>query len=125
MKLLKTWVFSLLIPLALTFVMTLFTQLSYIQFINILFIVSIIIFCMTFLILLVQEGIFDATSYGYRRLRYRLSSKKYQEAHADDTFFNPKQAKRKTYHIQQWVKIQLYVNAFYFLATLILAYFIK
>ncbi|WP_460379487.1 DUF3899 domain-containing protein, partial [Staphylococcus aureus] len=38
---------------------------------------------------LVQEGIFDATSYGFRRLKYQMSSSKKKKSISDDPFFNP------------------------------------
>ena len=53
-----------------------FNSHTIITYLNILFYVSLIIFISIFLILLVQEGIFDATSYGFRRLKYQMSSSK-------------------------------------------------
>lgn len=66
---------ALITPI-LTFIIWLFNSHTIITYLNILFYVSLIIFISIFLILLVQEGIFDATSYGFRRLKYQMSSSK-------------------------------------------------
>ncbi|MGT2596907.1 DUF3899 domain-containing protein [Staphylococcus aureus] len=54
------------------FIIWLFNSHTIITYLNILFYVSLIIFISIFLILLVQEGIFDATSYGFRRLNINV-----------------------------------------------------
>ena len=71
-----------------------FNSHTIITYLNILFYVSLIIFISIFLILLVQEGIFDATSYGFRRLKYQMSSSKKKKSISDDPFFNPQEVKR-------------------------------
>ena len=55
-------------------------------------------FIVAFLILLIQEGIFDATSFGFRRLKYQLSSTKRKRMMKNDHFFNPQKLKRKLYY---------------------------
>ncbi|MDU2146064.1 MAG: DUF3899 domain-containing protein, partial [Staphylococcus sp.] len=71
----KTWFIWLFLPLICTFLLWMFvTQHSFVSFINILFYISLVLFILLFLILLVQEGIFDATSFGFRRMRYQLAS---------------------------------------------------
>ncbi|QLI02810.1 hypothetical protein SA111250134_02698 [Staphylococcus aureus] len=71
-----------------------FNSHTIITYLNILFYVSLIIFISIFLILLVQEGIFDATSYGFRRLKYQMSSSKKKKSISDDPFFNPQEVKK-------------------------------
>lgn len=53
-----------------------FTGHRFLDFINIIFYVSLIIFIIVFGLLVIQEGIFDASSYGFRRLKFQLSSSK-------------------------------------------------
>ncbi len=52
--------------------------------------------------LLVQEGIFDATSYGFRRLKYQMSSSKKKKSISDDPFFNPQEVKKEHYFVSTW-----------------------
>ena len=71
----KTW-FIWLFSTHMYFLLWMFvTQHSFVSFINILFYISLVLFILLFLILLVQEGIFDATSFGFRRMRYQLASR--------------------------------------------------
>lgn len=91
---LKKWLGMALITPILTFIIWVFNSHTIITYLNILFYVSLIIFISIFLILLVQEGIFDATSYGFRRLKYQMSSSKKKKSISDDPFFNPQEVKR-------------------------------
>ncbi len=92
---LKKWLGMALITPMLTFIIWVFNSHTIITYLNILFYVSLIIFISIFLILLVQEGIFDATSYGFRRLKYQMSSSKKKKSISDDPFFNPQEVKKR------------------------------
>ncbi len=92
---LKKWLGMALITPILTFIIWVFNSHTIITYLNILFYVSLIIFISIFLILLVQEGIFDATSYGFRRLKYQMSSSKKKKSISDDPFFNPQEVKKR------------------------------
>ncbi|HDP2575716.1 TPA: DUF3899 domain-containing protein, partial [Staphylococcus aureus] len=80
---LKKWLGMAVITPMLTFIIWVFNSHTIITYLNILFYVSLIIFISIFLILLVQEGIFDATSYGFRRLKYQMSSSKKKKSISD------------------------------------------
>ncbi|WP_154619309.1 DUF3899 domain-containing protein, partial [Staphylococcus haemolyticus] len=75
-----------------------------------------------FFILLVQEGIFDATSYGFRRIRYQLSSSSKKRTMADDEFLNPQQVKKEHYFISTWIAPALICNIAYFVMTIIISF---
>lgn len=122
MKNLKNWIiwFSLT-PLLTLIVWLFFTSHTLISFLDVLFYISLIIFIVGFLILLVQEGIFDATSYGFRRIRYQMSSRAKKKTMEHDEFFNPQQAKREYYIIGSWVAPALLCNALFFLLTIVVS----
>ncbi|HCU8427794.1 TPA: DUF3899 domain-containing protein, partial [Staphylococcus aureus] len=100
---LKKWLGMALITPMLTFIIWVFNSHTIITYLNILFYVSLIIFISIFLILLVQEGIFDATSYGFRRLKYQMSSSKKKKSISDDPFFNPQEVKKEHYFVSKWI----------------------
>ncbi|RIL72390.1 DUF3899 domain-containing protein [Staphylococcus devriesei] len=122
MKNLKNWIiwFSLT-PLLTLIVWVLFTPHTLISFLDVLFYISLIIFIVVFLILLVQEGVFDATSYGFRRIRYQMSSRAKKKTMEHDEFFNPQQAKREYYIVESWVVPALLCNALFFLLTIVVS----
>ncbi|MCI2773502.1 DUF3899 domain-containing protein [Staphylococcus petrasii] len=122
MRNLKNWIIWLLItPILSVILWLIFTNYSFISYINTLFYISLIIFIIIFLILLVQEGIFDATSYGFRRIRYQLSSRAKKKTMEHDDFFNPQQAKKETYFVSTWVGPALISNVAYFILTIIIS----
>ncbi len=118
---LKKWLGMALITPILTFIIWLFNSHTIITYLNILFYVSLIIFISIFLILLVQEGIFDATSYGFRRLKYQMSSSKKKKSISDDPFFNPQEVKKEHYFVSTWIIPLLLINILYFIMTIVLS----
>ncbi|KAB2285758.1 DUF3899 domain-containing protein [Staphylococcus epidermidis] len=96
----------------------LFYSNHFINLINILFYTSFIIFIIAFLILLIQEGIFDATSFGFRRLKYQLSSTKRKRMMKNDHFFNPQKVKKESYIISPWVVPTLIINLTYIIVSI-------
>ena len=85
LKLIKFYLYPLLITLFISFIFGYgpnihgsSTSMSYF--------VSLVIFIILFIILLVQEGIFDVTSYGFRRLKYQMSSTSRKRSMEDDSF---------------------------------------
>ncbi|MGV3043428.1 DUF3899 domain-containing protein [Staphylococcus rostri] len=95
---------------------------TWVHFINTFFSLSLIISIFLFMLLLVQEGIFDVTSYGFRKFRYQMMRKKNRQMYEEDDFYNPKTPKRQHYVVQSWVKPSLLVNTLYFILSLILAF---
>lgn len=118
---LKKWLGMALITPILTFIIWVFNSHTIITYLNILFYVSLIIFISIFLILLVQEGIFDATSYGFRRLKYQMSSSKKKKSISDDPFFNPQEVKKENYFVSTWIIPLLLINILYFIMTIVLS----
>ncbi|HGN7273955.1 TPA: DUF3899 domain-containing protein [Staphylococcus aureus] len=118
---LKKWLGMALITPMLTFIIWVFNSHTIITYLNILFYVSLIIFISIFLILLVQEGIFDATSYGFRRLKYQMSSSKKKKSISDDPFFNPQEVKKEDYFVSTWIIPLLLINILYFIMTIVLS----
>ena len=74
------------------------------------------------MLIVVQEGILDPTSYGFRRLKYQLSNKKKRQALDEDEFFKPKQVKREQYIVETWVISGFIINLIYFILSIILAF---
>lgn len=120
-QMLKKWLGMALITPMLTFIIWVFNSHTIITYLNILFYVSLIIFISIFLILLVQEGIFDATSYGFRRLKYQMSSSKKKKSISDDPFFNPQEVKKEHYFVSTWIIPLLLINILYFIMTIVLS----
>lgn len=118
---LKKWLGMALITPMLTFIIWVFNSHTIITYLNILFYVSLIIFISIFLILLVQEGIFDATSYGFRRLKYQMSSSKKKKSISDDPFFNSQEVKKEHYFVSTWIIPLLLINILYFIMTIVLS----
>lgn len=118
---LKKWLGMALITPILTFIIWVFNSHTIITYLNILFYVSLIIFISIFLILLVQEGIFDATSYGFRRLKYQMSSSKKKKSISDDPFLNPLEVKKEHYFVSTWIIPLLLINILYFIMTIVLS----
>ncbi|MDI9231024.1 DUF3899 domain-containing protein [Staphylococcus caprae] len=106
----------------LSFIIWLLTAHELLNFINIIFYVSLTIFIIVFSLLIVQEGIFDATSYGFRRLKYQLSSSKKKQTMKDDKFFNPKHIKKDHYMISSWVIPILLINLLYFVLAIVISF---
>ena len=70
-----------------------FNSHTIITYLNILFYVSLIIL-LAFFDFTCTRRHFDATSYGFRRLKYQMSSSKKKKSISDDPFFNPQEVKR-------------------------------
>ncbi|MCD8888897.1 DUF3899 domain-containing protein [Staphylococcus arlettae] len=124
MRLFKKSILWLLATPVLTLIFCLLSEITFINYINILFILSSIIAILSFIIIIIQEGVLDPTSYGFRRLTYQLSTKKRRQSVADDSFFNPKSAKKDHYVITSWIKYACACNIIYFLISIALAYII-
>ncbi|RIM33071.1 DUF3899 domain-containing protein [Staphylococcus caprae] len=106
----------------LSFIIWLLSAHELLNFINIIFYVSLTIFIIVFALLIVQEGIFDATSYGFRRLKYQLSLSKKKQTIEDDEFFNPKHIKKDHYMISSWVIPILLINLLYFVLAIVISF---
>ncbi|CCE58687.1 TPA: DUF3899 domain-containing protein [Staphylococcus argenteus] len=117
----KKWLIMAIFTPLLSLLIWLFNNHTVITYLNILFYVSLIIFICNFVILLVQEGIFDATSYGFRRLKYQMSSTKRKKSISDDPFFNPKEVKKEQYFVSMWIFPMLLINILYFILTIVLS----
>ncbi|API78989.1 DUF3899 domain-containing protein [Staphylococcus argenteus] len=117
----KKWLIMAIFTPLLSLLIWLFNNHTVITYLNILFYVSLIIFICNFVILLVQEGIFDATSYGFRRLKYQMSSAKRKKSISDDSFFNPKEVKKEQYFVSMWIFPMLLINILYFILTIVLS----
>lgn len=122
MRLLKKSILWLLATPVLTLIFCFLSEITFINYINILFILSSIIAILSFIIIIVQEGVLDPTSYGFRRLTYQLSSKKRRNSVADDDFFNPKNPKKEHYFITSWIKYACFWNVVYFIISIALGY---
>lgn len=123
MKNKKSWVvWSMITPLLSLIIWLIISNQTFISYINILFYTSLSIFICIFFILLVQEGIFDPTSYGFRRIRYQLSSRSKKRTMADDEFLNPQQVKKEHYFISTWIAPALICNIAYFVMTIIISF---
>ncbi|PHK49861.1 DUF3899 domain-containing protein [Staphylococcus edaphicus] len=124
MKNLTTYLFWLLFTPLISFVFWLFSSHHLIQYINIIFYVSIALLIIFFIILIIQEGILDPTSYGFRRLKYQLSKKKHQDTLEHDTFFKPTQAKKDHYFVNTWIKAGFNLNLLYFIFSIAFSFMI-
>ncbi|MCO0862162.1 DUF3899 domain-containing protein [Staphylococcus pasteuri] len=122
MKSIKNYLLPLIITVILSFLFWIWTSHTWTDYINVLFYVSLISFILLFIILLVQEGIFDVTSYGFRRLTYQLSSNSKKKSMKDDAFFNPKNAKKEHYMISSWVLPSLCINILLVIVTIIVSF---
>ncbi|MCI2788635.1 DUF3899 domain-containing protein [Staphylococcus warneri] len=122
LKLIKSYLYPLLITLFISFIFWLWTKHTWVEYINVLFYVSLVIFIILFIILLVQEGIFDVTSYGFRRLKYQLSSTSRKSSMEDDSFLNPQHVKKEHYMISSWVFPNLLIHFVLVLITIIISF---
>ncbi|QLK85635.1 DUF3899 domain-containing protein [Staphylococcus sp. 17KM0847] len=118
---LNTIIYIFITPIF-TFCIWSITTHTWLHFINTLFVLSIIMTMFSFLLLLVQEGIFDVTSYGFRKFRYQMMRKKNRHLYEEDDFYNPKSPKRQHYAVQSWIKPTLFANLTYIILSFILAF---
>lgn len=124
MKYLKHLVIFLLFTPIISFILWLFSNHTWINFINTLFYVSMFLAIIFFIILIVQEGILDPTSFGFRRLKYQLTRKKHSSAFENDEFFKPTQPKKDIYIVSSWVKIAFLCNLIYVIITIFISFLI-
>ncbi|KKD22840.1 membrane protein [Staphylococcus cohnii subsp. cohnii] len=122
MKYLKHPVLFLLITPIISFILWLFSNHNWINFINIIFYVSIFLAIFSFIILIVQEGVLDPTSFGFRRLKYQLMRKKHRSSLEDDTFFKPTKPKKDIYIVSSWVKIAFLCNLIYVIISILISF---
>ncbi|MBI5975287.1 DUF3899 domain-containing protein [Staphylococcus canis] len=116
---------SVLATPIISFVIWLCTGHTWVNFINVFFIVSIVLGIILFIALMIQEGIFDVTSFGFRKFRYQMMRKKTKSFYEDDEFFNPKTAKKSHYYVDSWLKFALYIQVVFILISICLAFIIK
>lgn len=100
----------------------LFASHTLVLYINTFFYISISLTIFFFIIIVVQEGILDPTSYGFRRLKYQLTNKKHKDTLENDEFFKPTQAKKENYFVTPWVKIAFACNLFYLLLSIVISF---
>ncbi|MDU9417271.1 DUF3899 domain-containing protein [Staphylococcus lloydii] len=117
----KIIIWVLLAPLC-SFLIWIFNDKSFINFLNILFYTSAVLSIITFVLIIVQDGVFDVTSYGFRKLKYQFSTKKQRTSMSDDDFFNPQQVKKDTYVVASWVKYAFFINLIYFVITIVISF---
>ena len=122
MKYLKHLVIFLLFTPIISFILWLFSNHTWINFINTLFYVSMFLAIIFFIILIVQEGILDPTSFGFRRLKYQLTRKKHRSAFENDEFFKPTQPKKDFYIVSSWVKIAFLCNLIYVIISIFISF---
>ncbi|HDV6055108.1 TPA: DUF3899 domain-containing protein [Staphylococcus pseudintermedius] len=112
-------IYILFTPVA-SLIIWLFSTHTFTQLVNIFFTISILVGILLFTLLVVQEGILDVTSYGFRKFRYQMMRKKNRSRLEDDEFFNP-----KAHHfVSPWIKPALIMQLVYFLLAIIIAYLI-
>ncbi|MCO4327254.1 DUF3899 domain-containing protein [Staphylococcus agnetis] len=120
----RSWVYIGITPLF-TIISWLMSTHTWTHFINLFFTFSIIFAILLFTLLVIQEGILDVTSFGFRRFKYQLMRKKDKGRYESDDFFYPKQPKKKEYVVQSWIKPALYVHVFYIVLSFILAFTVQ
>ena len=96
-----------------------FNSHTIITYLNILFYVSLIILLAYFDFTCTRRH-FDATSYGFRRLKYQMSSSKKKKSISDDPFFNPQEVKRALLCFYMDNPLLL-INILYFIMTIVLS----
>lgn len=114
-------IWGLFTPL-LSLALWLFSVHTLVHFMNLLFYISTILTIIFFIILIFQEGVLDPTSYGFRRLKYQLSSQKHRDALEKDTFFKPGQVKKDQYFITPWVITGFVCNIIYLLCSILISF---
>ncbi|EJY6956082.1 DUF3899 domain-containing protein [Staphylococcus pseudintermedius] len=116
-------IYILFTPVA-SLIIWLFSTHTFTQLVNIFFTISILVGILLFTLLIVQEGILDVTSYGFRKFRYQMMRKKNRSRLEDDEFFNPKAPKKAHHFVSPWIKPALIMQLIYFLLAIIIAYLI-
>ncbi|WP_281185839.1 DUF3899 domain-containing protein [Staphylococcus schleiferi] len=114
-------IYILFTPIA-SLVIWLLSTHTWTHFINIFFTITIMVAILLFTFLIIQEGIIDVTSYGFRKFRYQMMRKKNRSRFEDDAFFNPKHAKKSEYFVSPWIMPALLIHVVYFVIAIILAY---
>lgn len=120
----QSWIYIIITP-ALTLFSWLLSTHTWTHFIDLFFTFSIIFSILLFTLLIIQEGIFDVTSFGFRRFKYQLMRSKDKKHYEPDEFFNPKQPKKSHYVVQSWIKPALLMHVFYILLSFLLAFTIR
>ncbi|MBF2752464.1 MULTISPECIES: DUF3899 domain-containing protein [Staphylococcus] len=124
MRKFTTYLFWLLFTPLISFLCWLFASHQLTQYLNIIFYVSFIFVIILFSLIIVQEGILDATSYGFRRLKYQLTNKKHKDTLENDDFFKPTQAKKSSYFVNPWIKVGFVFNLLYLLISIAISFII-
>lgn len=119
-----TYLFWLLFTPLISFLCWLFASHQLTQYLNIIFYVSFIFVIILFSLIIVQEGILDPTSYGFRRLKYQLTNKKHKDTLENDDFFKPTQAKKSSYFVNPWIKVGFVFNLLYLLISIAISFII-
>lgn len=81
----RSWVYIGITPLF-TIISWLMSTHTWTHFINLFFTFSIIFAILLFTLLVIQEGILDVTSFGFRRFKYQLMRKKDKGRYESDDF---------------------------------------
>lgn len=124
MRKFTTYLFWLLFTPLISFLSWLFASHQLTQYLNIIFYVSFIFVIILFSLIIVQEGILDPTSYGFRRLKYQLTNKKHKDTLENDDFFKPTQAKKSSYFVNPWIKVGFVFNLLYLLISIAISFII-
>ncbi len=124
MRKFTTYLFWLLFTPLISFLCWLFASHQLTQYLNIIFYVSFIFVIILFSLIIVQEGILDPTSYGFRRLKYQLTNKKHKDTLENDDFFKPTQAKKSSYFVNPWIKVGFVFNLLYLLISITISFII-
>lgn len=124
MRKFTTYLFWLLFTPLISFLCWLFASHQLTQYLNIIFYVSFIFVIILFSLIIVQEGILDPTSYGFRRLKYQLTNKKHKDTLENDDFFKPIQVKKSSYFVNPWIKVGFVFNLLYLLISIAISFII-
>lgn len=124
MRKFTTYLFWLLFTPLISFLCWLLASHQLTQYLNIIFYVSFIFVIILFSLIIVQEGILDPTSYGFRRLKYQLTNKKHKDTLENDDFFKPTQAKKSSYFVNPWIKVGFVFNLLYLLISIAISFII-
>ncbi|MGV3243557.1 DUF3899 domain-containing protein [Staphylococcus sp. 11261D007BR] len=118
------YLISFIITPLLSFILWLFTSRTWVDFIDLLFLISIFLGIIFFVAIVIQEGILDTTSYGFRKFRYQMMRSKTKAHYKEDTFFNPKAPKKEYYAVKPWLKYALIIQLCYLLSSFLLAFIV-
>ena len=124
MRKFTTYLFWLLFTPLISFLCWLFASHQLTQYLNIIFYVSFIFVIILFSLIIVQEGILDPTSYGFRRLKNQLTNKKHKDTLENDDFFKPKKKKKSSYFVNPWIKVGFVFNLLYLLISIAISFII-